>query len=43
MANNYTTKIKGLFYDVHEIDYTVWCAFIFPAIPTNILKRASFQ
>ena len=28
MANNYTNKIKGPFYYVHKIDYTLWCVSI---------------
>lgn len=38
MANDQVTKIKGLHYYVHSIDYTVCYASIIQTTPTSILK-----
>lgn len=42
MSNNYTTKIKGLFYYGRSVDFSVWCAPVFAAASVCILKRTTF-
>lgn len=43
MANNYTTKIKGLLYFLHNTDYAVHFAPVFSTILRSILKRSTFS